>query len=370
MRRHSVVQEIQGWIATGKLQQGARLPSERQLAIELGASRTAIQGALKELESLGIVSRQANCRPTISVQPPKPHSVDRPAADQIAIWLLPKTQDLGGLMMLQGIRTAFSERDYCLLITSPPAYDTDSIQRAELQFLKAAKSNPRVAGVITWDAGNPECHQAYQDLVDSGVPLVFVDRRPLRLIAADLVATNHRRAAYQAVSYLIELGHRSIAMVIANDRASSVLDRIDGYKSALRDHDLEIDPSHMLHLNTREPGVDARSDEIVERLAQGENAPTAVFAVNDHVGFHLMESAKRVGVAVPERLSVIGFDWLAKWMPSGGDLSTVAQPFEEIGRAAAHRVLDRIAEPGATSREILFDAQLVLRSSTAKPVQT
>jgi len=64
---------------------------------------------------------------------------------------------------------------------------------------------------------------------------------------------------------------------------------------------------------------------------------------------------------------LIGFDWLARWIPSGGNLTTLAQPFEEIGRTAAQRVLDRALRPTETPRHILFEVELVLRDSTCRP---
>ncbi len=366
MKQSSVVKEIRNRILIGELPHGGRLPSERALAEEFGASRTAVQAALKELESIGIVSRQANCRPVVVAQPHRQIVDRRSAADQIAIWMLPETQDLGGAMMLSGMRSAFSQENYSLLISSPSAYDTNSMRRGESQFFSAVKENPRVAGVITWDTGNPECRALYEELEKLEMPLVFVDRMPDFPIRADLVAANNRKASRHAIRYLIDLGHRSIAMVVGNDRASSVADRIDGYRLALRDHDIDLPFQSPIHLNTHDKEVEASADKVVEQLVSGSQPATAVFAVNDRVAFYLMEAAKRKGISIPGQFSLIGFDWLARWIPSGGDLTTLAQPFEEIGRAAAQRVLDRILQPKATPRDILFDAELVVKNSTAR----
>jgi LacI family transcriptional regulator len=201
------------------------------------------------------------------------------------------------------------------------------------------------------------------------MPLVFVDRAPAVGIAADVVAVNHRMAAKQAIHHLVELGHRSIGMVIGNDRASSVLDRIDGYESALREHGITPEPEYLFHLDKRGGDGKLRPEEILDRIAKDENGLTAIFAVNDLIAFHLLDAAEAKGIRIPEQLSLVGFDWLARWMPSGGNLTTVAQPFEEIGRAVAERVLSRLATPTQTPRQILFDAELILKDSTAPPPQ-
>lgn len=270
-------------------------------------------------------------------------------------------------MILHGIRAAFSEHGYSLLISSPPSYEDSVIRNAEIQFLRSAKESPQVAGVVMWDTGNTECFDRYSDLVNFGMPLVFVDRAPAFDIHADVVAVNHRKAAKQAINHLIELGHKSIGMVIGNDRATSVLDRIDGYESALRDHGITPDPGHLYHLDARERVAKKCSLEILQRITQSPNGPTAIFAVNDRIAFYLLDAAEANGILIPQQLSLVGFDWLARWMPSGGNLTTVAQPFEEIGRTVAERILSRLKTPTQTPRQILFDVELILKDSTAPP---
>ena len=367
VRRHSVVKEIQNRILAGKLPMGARLPSERALATELGVSRTSVQAAIRELESLGTISRLANHRPTVakaSFEPPVQNATKR---DQIAVWLLPETQDLGGAMILQGIRSALAPRGLFVIMSSPPSYDEASVRQAEVQFLRSVRENERLAGVITWDTGSPEAVPEYLELVEAGIPLVFVDREPPIEVSADVVAVNHRRAAKLATKHLIGLGHRSIAIVLGHDRASSVADRVAGYESTLHDHGLRGKRSDVLILDTLEMQVEASANALIDQVVSDPHGPTALFAVNDRIAMHLFEAAKRRGVKVPERLSIIGFDWLARWSPSGGDLTTIAQPFEEIGQSAAKRILDRLQRPTAPAQQILFEAQLISRNSTSRP---
>jgi len=346
---------------------GSRLPSERALATELGVSRTSVQAAIRELESLGAISRLANHRPTVA----QIH-FNRPVQtttrkDQIAVWLLPETQDLGGAMILQGIRNALASKGLFVIMSSPPSYDEPSVRQAEVQFLRSIRENERLAGVITWDTGSPEATPEYLELVAAGIPLVFVDREPPLEVSADVVAVNHRRSAKLATKHLIDLGHRSIAIVLGRDRASSVADRVAGYESTLQEFGIKGKRSDVLVLDTLEMQVEASANALIDQVAKDPHGPTALFAVNDRIAMHLYEAAKRRGIKVPERLSIIGFDWLARWSPSGGDLTTIAQPFEEIGQSAAQRILDRMQRPAAPAQQVLFEAQLISRNSTARP---
>jgi LacI family transcriptional regulator len=276
-------------------------------------------------------------------------------------------------MMLQGIRSAFGSENYRLLIGCPPSYEPDVIERAEIEFLRSLRENPNIAGAIIWDTGNPGSRNAYRSLVDAGVPLVFIDREPPFEIAADVVATNNRRAARNAVRHLIDLGHERIAMVLGEDRASSVLDRIEGYRSALSEARIDPRPHWVVELpiGPLEPrAVQVAERALVEILA-GPESPTALFAVNDRIALYLFEAAKNLRIRVPERFSLVGFDWLMRWLPSGGDLTTVSQPFDEIGRTAAQRLLTRIGSGAVeTPRLILLDAPLVIKSSTGVPFAT
>ncbi len=367
--RKSVVQEIERQISSGALAPGMRLPSERSLAAEMRVSRASIQSALRELESLGLVLRQPNCRPLVLPTKTKHSSLGIQAADQIAIWILPDMQDLGGAMMLQEIRSVFGVGNYRLLIGCPPSHEKAVIQGAEIEFLRSLVENPNIAGAIIWDTCNPGCHKAYEALVKAGIPLVFIDREPPQPIAADVVATNNRRAAREAVRHLLELGHRRIAMVLGSDHASSVQDRIDGYQVALREAGVTPRESWILEMPLEEVSSGLRAaEQTLIRLVNCPEPPTAVFAVNDRVALLLLEAAKSMRVRVPERLSVVGFDWLMRWLPSGGELTTVSQPFDEIGRTAAQRLLDRIGfRAGESPRQILLDAPLVVKHSTAPP---
>jgi LacI family transcriptional regulator len=363
--RKAIVHRIQERISSGTLSPGMRLPSERSLATEMGVSRASVQSALRELESLGLLLRQPNCRPLVLPTRSKFASGGVRAADQIAIWILPDMQDLGGAMMLQGIRSVFGTGNYRLLIGCPPSYEKDVVQRAEIEFLRSLVENPNIAGAIIWDTGNPGCNEAYQEIVGAGVPLVFIDREPRMPVAADVVAVNNRRAAKGAVRHLIELGHRRIAMMVSADRASSVQERVEGYRAALREAEIASKESWVIEVPLGD-GAARAAEQTLIRLLNSNEPPTAVFALNDRIALHLLEAAKSLKVRIPERLSLVGFDWLLRWLPSGGELTTVSQPFDEIGRTAAQRVLDRIGpRAGESPRQILLDAPLVIKQTTA-----
>ena len=367
--RASVVREIQEQIRTGSLRSGNRLPSERSLALEMGVSRATIQAAIRDVEAQGLIQCRPNCRPQVVSGRTMAAANSAQRAGQIAIWILPNLQDLGGTLILQGIRAAFGNHSYRILIGCPPSREREVVEAAEVEFLHSLVDNPDIAGVIVWDTGTPGCGRAYEALMAAKVPLVFIDREPPAPIATDVVSVNNRLAARRAIRHLVSLGHNKIGMVIEHERVSSVQERIEGYEAALREAEIPPNPHYILQLSESDASCEVDpSERLLTDMLKMKEPPTALFAVNDQTALHLLEAAKRLGIAVPERLSIVGFDWLLRWLPGGGELTTVAQPFEEIGRTAAQRLLERIGSSTAeVPRHILLDAPLVIKASSGAP---
>jgi DNA-binding LacI/PurR family transcriptional regulator len=365
--REAVLAALKERIQAGEFPPGARLPSERALAAELKVSRISVQSALEKLEQLGYLVRQPNCRPVVAKAAESSARVH--TARMVAVWIHPSLQELGAAMMLQGIRTVLGSKGLQLLVGCTPSLELKVVHQTESAFLRSLVTNPAIAGAIVWDTGSPAFGQSYRDLGEAGIPVVFIDREPSASIDADVVAANHRRAARNAVQHLIDLGHRKIAMVVNDDPASSVLDRMEGYCTALRQAEIPFRGDYLVRLPVAAgQTVPTDYESVIRRLICTGDAPTAVFAVNDQIASYVREVAKHVGLRIPKDLSLVGFDWLMRWLPSGGDLTTVSQPFEEIGRAAATRLLDRIeSDADWIPRQILLDAKLLIRSTTAAP---
>jgi LacI family transcriptional regulator len=367
--RIAIIAEIQDRIRTGKFVTGQRLPSERHLASEFGVSRASVQGAILELQGLGILDRTPNCRPIILGLAPNAPQLARPIKDQIAVWIYPTLDELGATTLLQGMRIALGAAGYNMVIGCAESDDLAAAQESEQGFLSSLIENPSIAGAIIWETGSRDFARAYDSLVRASIPLVFVDREPPEPILCDVVSSNNRRAARTAVRHLVDLGHRKIAMIINRERVSSVEDRLDGYASVLRECGIPLRDDYIVRMDfaTRQMQHND-AHHLVNSILGLPDPPTAIFAVNDHMAMFAMDAFTRRGIAIPEDLSIVGFDWLLRWLPSGGNLTTINQPFEAIGKVAAERLLERIRsriqEP---PRQILLDAPLVVRDSTCAP---
>ena len=194
------------------------------------------------------------------------------------------------------------------------------------------------------------------------LPVVLVNRES-DTANVDTVVSDNRGGGRIAAELLVNRGHCRIAVVGGPANTSTARDREAGFAEQMEAMGVSLD----LHL--RRVGQFSHQSGYhwgLELLALNPR-PTAVFAVNDVVAFGVLDAARRLGVRVPEDVSVIGFDDIdmARW--EGFALTTVRQPIPDMGRAAARLLLARIAapEPPAPAYTRVFPVEIVHRSTVA-----
>lgn len=198
----------------------------------------------------------------------------------------------------------------------------------------------------------------------TGLPVVSVARR-LRPAApgVDVVRTADDEGARQAVDHLVALGHRDIAH-IDGGRAPGAADRRRGYRTAMNRHGL-IDHLRVLPGGLSEEDGAAAAHAL---LAAGAR-PTAVLAFNDRCATGVLDTFLRAGVAVPDEISVVGFDDSRLARLAHIDLTTVGQDIPRLAQLAVGRVIARLdGEQGeqGPEGEIVIAPRLVVRGTTAE----
>jgi DNA-binding LacI/PurR family transcriptional regulator len=202
------------------------------------------------------------------------------------------------------------------------------------------------------------------------LPIVTVDQP--RGAQTPFVGIDDRAAARSAAEYLRELGHERVGVLsfvtTLDPRASLALDlsveRLLGYEEGLG---AAWDPSlvRTCRPNAPDPAREATLDLL--RLAE---PPTAILAMSDIFAIGALQGAAEAGVAVPEELSVVGFDDSPIAQQASPPLTTVSQPQEEKGRLAARYLLEEVERGSAASsrsRDTILPTELVVRGSTAPP---
>ncbi len=354
-------------IHTGRYQDGRWFPTERELVEEFGVSRTIIRKAVEALEKRNLIIRSPRCR-TIVQQGLA--NYDLPPREtrrrNLGLWIWPGPVDPASASVVQGIYQALDHTAYRVVVGSPIGDDWSLMAESEARFLESMADDQDIAGILLWYIGGEVNLPALHRVRAAKIPLVFLDRRSPEGFDADFVGVDNVYSAEQVVKHLIHAGHRRIAHITNMDHASTVLERMEGYRRALKAAELPFRPDLILRETLPKQG---RLEDVFAGLAESllclPESPTAVFAVNDHIALHLVAALRARGVRVPEDISVAGFDGAERWMPVTPFLTTALQPFDRLGGRAVDLLLHRI-ETGSTEayQHILLDAPLTIHGST------
>ncbi|EFM2062149.1 DNA-binding transcriptional regulator CytR [Escherichia coli] len=167
-------------------------------------------------------------------------------------------------------------------------------------------------------------------------------------------------AAFGAVNYLYEQGHKLIGCIAGPEEMPLCHYRLQGYVQALRRCGIMVDPQYIARGDfSFEAGSKA-----MQQLLDLPQPPTAVFCHSDVMALGALSQAKRQGLKVPDDLSIIGFDNIDLTQFCDPPLTTIAQPRYEIGREAMLLLLDQMQGQAVGSGSRLMDCELIIRGST------
>ena len=192
-----------------------------------------------------------------------------------------------------------------------------------------------------------------------GTPVVAVDPHTGRA-ALPTVDSDNLHGGRLATEHLIALGHRRIALLTGREDLKSAQQRETGYRGALASAGLSVDET-LIRRGEYDHDVAAESARV---LLSGPNRPTAVFAANDISAIATIESARTLGLRVPEDVSVVGFDNIPESALCTPPLTTVQQPIREMGNRAVTLLVRLINGEEPAETHITLGTELVVRQST------
>lgn len=201
------------------------------------------------------------------------------------------------------------------------------------------------------------------ELARSGLPLVVLDPLHLPDSRVNSVGATNFAGGLAATRHLLSLGHRRIAYLGGPALAVCNQARMHGYRAAMEAEGAPVPDAYV------RPGEFTYETGLLGAgaLLDLPQPPTAIFAGNDEIAVGAVEAARARGLRVPEDLSVVGFDDNDAARTSAPPLTTVRQPFAEIGRAALEAVLQLAEGRPLNSHRVELATQLVVRESTAPP---
>lgn len=254
--------------------------------------------------------------------------------------------------MVRGVEDVAFANGYSLMLCN-----SDENLGKELDYLQLAQAE-NMAGVILTPASLSETN--ISNLTTSGVPVVTVDRR-LDSAEVDRVLIDNASGAEMAVAHLAAAGYRRIGFISGPTTTSTGAERLAGYLSGVRQHNLPAGEDLIRHGDFHEEGGEAAMEELL-RLPEPIDA---VFVANNLMTLGALEAITHAGLAVPGDIAVVGFDDMS-WAPLlRPPLTTVAQPTYEVGAETARMLLSRINGFTGPARELMLAPTLRVRESSA-----
>jgi len=346
VKKHQIVETwIRNRIDEGGIAPGERLPSESQLCKQFGVSRNAVRQGIRTLLYEGRVETVKGvgtfCR---SRKPSIPSTNIGLVEFFISSYIYPE--------IIHGCYNMLSKKGFDLLLNQSE-YNLEH-ERAILMDLRKKK----VGGIIIapiYGAGDDSNALLLEEIQNEGIAIVLCDDYFPGRSFSSVVLDDHA-GGEEAASHLWRKGHRKIGLFYQKDFLVKAT-RMKGVVDFLGKQGAPVPDAWIVGFNGQGPtsGAPAAAERF---LREAKELPTAFVCGNDEDALHLIETAEKRGLRVPDDLSVVGFDNSNIAQLEKVSLTSVDHPSFLIGEKAAEIILDKIFHP-----EVRFVTQTVITPS-------
>ncbi|MFJ5622700.1 LacI family DNA-binding transcriptional regulator [Peribacillus loiseleuriae] len=263
--------------------------------------------------------------------------------------VVPSLTNLVFSEIISGIDTVATEKGYQVLLGNI----NNRMEKAQ-SYINHLKQK-QVDGVILLTV---KLAQELWEEIAHDYPIVlasdFVEKLNIPAVCID-----NLNCGYQITEHLIKLGHQKIAHVSGSLDVAISRERAQGYRKALHHYNIPVDESFMIE-GDYSIGCGYSS---VKKLMKQDNKPTAIFFGNDEMAMGGIKAAKEMGIRVPEDLAVIGFDDIKFSAVFDPALTTIAQPFHEMGRKSMELLLKIMNDEPLEHEKYVIESQFIVRES-------
>lgn len=336
-------------------------PTLKEIAAQLGVSITTVSKALKGYSDVSEKTKKA-----VTELAQKLHYTP----NSFAVNLRTKESKTIGLIIptlvhdffsnvIKGILEEAEKRDYLVIILQ--SNEKLECEKKQIDLL----INKRVDGILMSLSNETGDFDHLNAIISHDTPLVLFDKIA-KLVKCSKVTINDKKAAYDAVNYLIKKGYRKIAHFRGSYLPQNAIDRFLGYKKALEDNSIPYDSSLVFVCDNNQDFEDGY--ENAKKVINEHPEIDAIFAVTDLVAVGIIKYFNEIGISIPQRIAILGFsNWFMSSVISP-KLSTVDQPGLEIGRRSASILFDEISQKKknlpAIFKSIELETSIIEREST------
>jgi LacI family transcriptional regulator len=349
-------------IQRGKFKPGEHIPSERKLSQDHNINRITVRRGINQLIKEGLLYSVPGTGTFVSEKPKslkKPINSNRSQKKNISCMIK---------RLNPSIDSPILSPYYIEIFTSLQNEASRLGYNISFNFITSVKEEREIARTILESGSEGVILIGQMDekfilsLYNKKVPMVLLDNHLEKPSIASVIPDN-RRGAYEAVKYLISLGHEKIGCITAPPEQPAAIERLNGYKKALAESGIKYDKRLVVEgFYQVRYGYSA-----MEKLLKRKIKPTAVFAVNDEAAIGAIKAIKQeAGFSVPKDISIIGFDDIEWSQHSDPPLSTV-KIFKSEMSAIAFRQLDQIIKGQSRLSSItITPVELIIRASCQK----
>ncbi len=328
-------------------------PTSEDVARRAGVSIATVSRVINDLPHVtpGIRRKVQRAIKDLNFQPSRAAQRLRAKRSRVIGLIISDVQNPFFTSVARAIEDLTSRRGYSLILCN-----TDEETDKERQYIDVMRAE-EVAGVII--AATLEKNAHVSRLVDEGIPVVALDRC-IQDRRVDSILTANAEGACEAVSYLIRLGHRRIGIINLPLERTSGHERYEGYLRAFRKHRLRVRKAWM----RAGDGKEESGYKCAESLLTVRPSLTALFVANNLMTLGAVGALYHHGVAIPQQMSIVGFDDMPAAPLLRTPLTVVAQPTVELGRQAAELLLERIESTNRPVTHLQLKPTLIVRTSS------
>src|SRR5215469_2814979 len=241
--------------------------------------------------------------------------------------------------LMRGVARVIEQTSYELVLYS--INDTD-LKRDRSEVINRVLATQLTAGLLAIFPG--PASKDLTRLYHQGFPVVIVDDQLEQ--TTPWVGVDNTTGAYMVVRHLVQLGHRRIAHIAGPREYLASLDRYNGYRQALLEAAIPLDPELVQQGDFLSPTGRACASKLFQ-LPQ-EKRPTAIFAATDEMAYGVLAAAEEYEIAIPQDVALVGFDDDEPSVHVRPPLTTVRQPYYEMGAQGLKLLLSLLDPTNAT----------------------
>lgn len=271
--------------------------------------------------------------------------------------IIPRLNSYFMSTVIAGIEQVANSEGYNLIISQSSESAQKEMNSAKTMF------NNRVDGLLVSLAYDTEDISHFDTFYRKNIPIIFFDRVAEQDMYTNVLIDN-RKAAYEATRHLIQQGCIRIAHITATPKRNVYIDRLEGYKKALAEHNLPFTDDLLIIGNlSMEAGATA-----AEHIINMSPRPDGVFVANDNCAVGCMLALKQAGIRIPDDIAFAGFnnDPVSKVIEP--NLTTINYPGYEMGEVAARNLINHLTGIATitSTNTILLRSELIIRGSSQK----